>query len=126
MGIHSDKAAARVSSLRGLLPTRRPGPRPPHLVYLLGDLISATTMSHKYDILVMGASGFTGQLVAKYLATQAPLQNFTWAAGGRNREKIEQKMRQVHAEPSEIFVADSNDEEALRAAVKQVKVVISL
>ena len=83
-------------------------------------------MSHKYDILVMGASGFTGQLVAKYLATQAPLQNFTWAAGGRNREKIQQKMREVHAEPSDIFVADSNDEEALRAAVKQVKVVISL
>ncbi|GAA5958344.1 hypothetical protein JCM8115_004060 [Rhodotorula mucilaginosa] len=83
-------------------------------------------MSHKYDILVMGASGFTGQLVAKYLATQAPIQNFTWAAGGRNREKIQQKMHEVHAEPSEIFVADSNDEEALRAAVKQVKVVISL
>lgn len=83
-------------------------------------------MSHKYDILVMGASGFTGQLVAKYLASQAPLQNFTWAAGGRNREKIEQKMREVHAEPSEILVADSNDEAALRAAVKQVKVVISL
>ncbi|POY71384.1 hypothetical protein BMF94_5696 [Rhodotorula taiwanensis] len=83
-------------------------------------------MSHKYDILVMGASGFTGQLVCKYLASQASVQNFTWAAGGRNREKIEQKMKEVHAEPSEIFIADSKDEDALRRAVKQVKVVISL
>ncbi|BGP52902.1 hypothetical protein JCM8202_003984 [Rhodotorula sphaerocarpa] len=83
-------------------------------------------MSHKYDILVMGASGFTGQLVAQYLACQAATQGFTWAAGGRNRQKIEQKMREVNVEPAEIFVADSKDENALRQAVKQVKVVISL
>ncbi|BGP28828.1 hypothetical protein JCM10296v2_000564 [Rhodotorula toruloides] len=79
-----------------------------------------------YDILVMGASGFTGQLVSKYLATQAPLQNFTFAVGGRNRQKIEEKMREVGVKPAAVLIADSSDEEALRKAVKQVKVVISL
>ncbi|GEM06323.1 saccharopine dehydrogenase / Homospermidine synthase family protein [Rhodotorula toruloides] len=79
-----------------------------------------------YDILVMGASGFTGQLVSKYLATQAPLQKFTFAVGGRNRQKIEEKMREIGVEPAAVLIADSSDEEALRKAVKQVKVVISL
>ncbi|GJN91594.1 hypothetical protein Rhopal_004617-T1 [Rhodotorula paludigena] len=78
------------------------------------------------DILLYGASGFTGQLVAEALATQAAWQKFTWAAGGRNRQKLEERMKEVNVEPKAYLVADSMDEEGLRRIVKQVKVVITV
>ncbi|GAA6047333.1 hypothetical protein JCM3770_001892 [Rhodotorula araucariae] len=78
------------------------------------------------DILVWGATGFTGQLVVKYLASQAALQNFKLAVGGRNRDKLDTTMRNLGVEPTIAFTADSSDEAALRQIVRQVKVVASL
>jgi short subunit dehydrogenase-like uncharacterized protein len=40
----------------------------------------------EYDIVLFGATGFTGQLVAKYLETRRPER---WAIAGRNRDKLE-------------------------------------
>jgi short subunit dehydrogenase-like uncharacterized protein len=41
-----------------------------------------------YDLLVWGASGFTGRLVARYLAQNAPA-DLAWAIGGRNETKLQ-------------------------------------
>ena len=38
----------------------------------------------KYDILIWGASGFTGQLVAEYLVKNYP-SDINLALGGRNK-----------------------------------------
>ncbi len=40
-----------------------------------------------YDLLVWGATGFTGRLVTRYLAQNAPA-DFAWAIGGRNEFKL--------------------------------------
>ncbi|GAA5887624.1 hypothetical protein JCM6882_001474 [Rhodosporidiobolus microsporus] len=82
--------------------------------------------SKVYDIIVFGATGFTGQLVAKYLAQEAPKQGFSFAVAGRNKEKILSRMKEVEVKPAEVFVANADDEGALRAVVKKCKVVISL
>ncbi|GAA5922342.1 saccharopine dehydrogenase family protein [Sporobolomyces koalae] len=79
----------------------------------------------KYDIAVFGASGFTGQLVARYLASRAVDESFKLVAVGRNREKVQQRMQQVGV-TADVLVADSNDEASLRAVLTQVKVVASL
>lgn len=43
-------------------------------------------MERDFDIVLFGATGFTGKLVAKYLAPRHPGR---WAIAGRNREKLE-------------------------------------
>ena len=41
-----------------------------------------------HDIVLFGATGFTGALTAEYLARNAP-ENCRWALAGRNRAKLE-------------------------------------
>ncbi|GAA5832119.1 hypothetical protein JCM11251_004246 [Rhodosporidiobolus azoricus] len=82
--------------------------------------------SKAYDIIIFGATGFTGQLVARYLSREAPKQGFSFAVAGRNKEKVLKRMKEVDVEPAEVFVADAQDEGKLREVVKKCKVVISL
>lgn len=47
-------------------------------------------MSREFDVIVWGATGFTGQLVAEYLLGQYGVGGeLTWAIGGRNEAKLE-------------------------------------
>ncbi|GAA5835568.1 hypothetical protein JCM5353_000896 [Sporobolomyces roseus] len=82
-------------------------------------------MSKPYDIAVFGASGFTGQLVARYLASKTHDEGFKLVAVGRNREKVQKRLKEVGV-TADVLVADSTDEESLRNVLKQVKVVASL
>ena len=41
-----------------------------------------------HDIVVFGATGFTGELTAKYLAANAP-EGLRWPLAGRNQAKLE-------------------------------------
>jgi short subunit dehydrogenase-like uncharacterized protein len=43
--------------------------------------------NRQYEIILYGASGFTGQLVAEYLAAEHP--DLRWAMAGRNQQKLE-------------------------------------
>ena len=45
-------------------------------------------MEREYDIIVWGASGFTGRLVVNYMASQAAASNLKWAVAGRNVAKV--------------------------------------
>lgn len=45
-----------------------------------------TMSDREFDIVLFGATGFTGKLVAEYLAKQQPKK---WAIAGRNRQKLE-------------------------------------
>ena len=40
------------------------------------------------DIVVFGATGFTGKLTAQYLASSLP-EGASWALAGRSRERLE-------------------------------------
>ncbi|GAA6001905.1 hypothetical protein JCM10207_002372 [Rhodosporidiobolus poonsookiae] len=84
------------------------------------------TAQKAFDILVCGATGFTGKLVLEYLHQQAPKQAFSYAVAGRNRQKLDQTVKELGIEPKEIVVVDAQDEEGLRQAVRRCKVVISL
>jgi short subunit dehydrogenase-like uncharacterized protein len=50
-------------------------------------------MNKPFDIILWGATGYTGQLVAEYLARHAG-DSVRWAIAGRNRDKLE-KLRET-------------------------------
>lgn len=76
------------------------------------------------DIVLFGATGFTGQLVAEYLAQHAP-EGLRITLAGRSRDKLEQVKRTLgeKANRFELAVADSFDAEALRALAASTQVL---
>src|ERR1700722_1740502 len=81
----------------------------------------------KFDIVVYGATGFTGQLVAEYLATHYKGDgDLKWAMAGRSREKLA-AVRDAIGAPAEtpLIVADASDVASLQAMIDQKKSVIS-
>ncbi len=79
-------------------------------------------MDKKYEIIVYGATGFTGQICCKYLRDN--YKNLVWAMAGRNKEKLEQIKSDFNLE-CDVIVADGADLEALRSLASQTKVVLS-
>jgi len=83
--------------------------------------------SSKFDIVVYGATGFTGQLIAEYLAAHYIGEgNLKWAMAGRSKDKLA-SVRDAIGAPADIalIVADAGDPVSLRAMVGQTKSVIS-
>jgi short subunit dehydrogenase-like uncharacterized protein len=82
-----------------------------------------------HDIVVFGATGFTGGLTAEYLARNAP-SGMPWALAGRNREKLE-AMRARLSEIDQacadlpLLQADVEDAGALREVAESAGVVIT-
>jgi short subunit dehydrogenase-like uncharacterized protein len=83
-------------------------------------------MSSKFDIVVYGATGFTGQLVAEYLAQHYKGDSLKWAMAGRSKDKLA-SVRDAIGAPANtpLIVADSSDVASLQAMVGQAKSVIS-
>ena len=50
-------------------------------------------IKRSFDIIVHGATGFTGRLVVEYLLEHYGLDNdlFNWAISGRNKKKLEKR-----------------------------------
>jgi short subunit dehydrogenase-like uncharacterized protein len=83
--------------------------------------------SSKFDIVVYGATGFTGQLVAEYLAAQYKGDaGLKWAMAGRSKEKLA-TVRDAIGAPVDtpLIVADAGDPASLKAMVAQAKAVIT-
>jgi short subunit dehydrogenase-like uncharacterized protein len=83
--------------------------------------------SSKFDIVVYGATGFTGQLVAEYLAAQYKNDtNLKWAMAGRSKAKLA-SVRDAIGAPADtpLIVADAGDPASLQAMVAQAKSVIT-
>ncbi len=79
-------------------------------------------MSRAFELIVHGATGFTGKLVAQYLDQQkVPLR---WAISGRNRAKLEEVRAGLQHKP-ELLIADASDPASLSALVAQTQVVLS-
>jgi short subunit dehydrogenase-like uncharacterized protein len=73
------------------------------------------------DVIVYGATGFTGRLVAAHLADAAP-PDVRWAVAGRSAERLRQVVADLGADV-EVLVADSDDAGALRAMAERTRVV---
>jgi short subunit dehydrogenase-like uncharacterized protein len=81
----------------------------------------------KFDIVVYGATGFTGQLVAEYLATRYKNDaQLKWAMAGRSLDKLK-SVREAIGAPADtpLIVADASDAASLNAMVAETKSVIT-
>jgi short subunit dehydrogenase-like uncharacterized protein len=83
----------------------------------------------EYDIVVFGATGFTGALTAEYLARHAPATT-RWALAGRSREKLEATRRRLaEVSPASaqlpLLTADAGDAATVRTLAESARVVIS-
>ena len=78
-----------------------------------------------YDIVIWGASGFTGRLVAEYLYKNYNYKDLKWAIAGRDKEKLNTVRENYLDENIPIILADSFDESTLVEMVKKTNVVCS-
>lgn len=84
-----------------------------------------TRADRPYDIVLFGATGFTGRLVARHLADEPGL---AWALAGRNRDKLEALRTELARERPAlkdlpILVADTQRPEEIAAVVQTTRVV---
>jgi short subunit dehydrogenase-like uncharacterized protein len=88
---------------------------------------SFMTSANKFDIVVYGASGFTGQLVAEYLASRyANDRALKWAMAGRSLEKLASVRDAVGASSeTPLIAADAGDAASLQAMIDQTKLVLT-
>lgn len=82
-------------------------------------------MAKEFEIVVYGASGFTGRLVAEYLAQAYP-QGVRWAMAGRSIAKLEE-VRAGAGVPDtiQLIAADADDPASLRAMCARAEVVVT-
>ncbi len=83
----------------------------------------------KYDVVLFGATGFTGELTAQYLARHAPART-RWALAGRNEAKLAAvRSRLAEINPAlatlDLLAADATDPASLRAVAEAARVVIT-
>ena len=81
----------------------------------------------KFDLIVWGATGFTGQLVVEYLVdTYGVDGELKWAIAGRNKAKLEELRQSCVPDLGlDLIIADSGDSDSLAALVKQTRVLCS-
>jgi short subunit dehydrogenase-like uncharacterized protein len=83
--------------------------------------------SSKFDIVVYGATGFTGQLVAEYLAEHyRGDRTLKWAMAGRSLDKLA-SVRDAIGAPADtaLIVADAGDPASLKAMIEQTRSLLS-
>jgi short subunit dehydrogenase-like uncharacterized protein len=85
--------------------------------------------SRRFELVLFGATGFTGGLTADYLAAHAPAE-MRWALVGRNRSKLEVvAARLAAAAPEapvpEIVEADAGDPAAMHEVAESTRVVVT-
>ena len=79
-----------------------------------------------FDIVVYGATGYTGRLVAEYLADHYQGSGPAWAMAGRSAAKLAE-VRDVIGAPADtpLIVADSDDPATMQALAESARVIIT-
>lgn len=87
-------------------------------------------MDREFDVIVFGATGFTGYLTAEYLLNQYGLgDNLRWAIAGRSPEKLDNTRAQLQTDTGvdttslSTLVADASDLELMRDLASRTHVV---
>jgi short subunit dehydrogenase-like uncharacterized protein len=92
--------------------------------------------ARKYDLILYGATGFTGELCAQYLAGETGRKQggrarpLVWALAGRDAKKLERvksslEIEEKVSEEPDIIIADANDQQSMQRMTAQTRVVLS-
>lgn len=81
--------------------------------------------NREFEIIIYGASGFTGRLVAEYMGKTYG-QSISWAMAGRNEEKLAEVRAEVGApEATPLVIANADDLDSLRIMVKRADCILT-
>ncbi|MDX2277826.1 MAG: saccharopine dehydrogenase NADP-binding domain-containing protein [Hyphomonadaceae bacterium] len=82
--------------------------------------------AREFDVIVYGATGFTGRLVAEYLAKAYRDTNVAWAMAGRSETKLAAIRDEIGAPASiPLIKANADDPASLAAMARRTKVVLT-
>jgi len=81
----------------------------------------------EFDVVIFGATGFTGKLVAEYFQAQyGSDSSVKWAVAGRNETKLSDVKQELGISDNVVsIVADGDDADALDAMTKRTAVVLT-
>ena len=80
--------------------------------------------SRDFDIVLYGATGFTGRLTAEHLARRSGADGaLSWAIAGRNAQKLAGLREELGADQAAIVIADLGDPDSLRSMARRARVV---
>jgi short subunit dehydrogenase-like uncharacterized protein len=81
-------------------------------------------MARDLDLVLWGATGYTGQLVAEYLSASPSAAGLRWAIAGRDRAKLDAVHRGLRGNV-EVLIGDAGDPASLDRIAARTKVVCS-
>lgn len=89
--------------------------------------MSANHAGKEFDVVVYGATGYTGRLVAQYLARNyGDSGKVKWAMAGRSEDKLKQVRDEIEApESAPLITADASDLSSLENMAAQTKAVLT-
>ena len=79
--------------------------------------------TRELDLIIWGATGFTGQLVSEYISKQYTNSTLKWGIAGRNKEKVLSVAKRLNIDEERIFIADSNNIDTLKKLTSKTKVI---
>lgn len=83
--------------------------------------------NRKYDVILYGASGFTGRQTVQYFTRNVKPGELRWAIAGRNPQQLAAARQQAGdaAAGIDIIVADARDQKAIDAMVSQTRILLN-
>ena len=93
---------------------------------------STSTSEREFDLVVFGASGFTGQFVVEEVTRTAAKDPIKWAISGRSAQKLKDVLNTATKETGvdvkhiPIIEADISDEKSLRAMTARTQTCAQL
>ncbi|KAI9027805.1 saccharopine dehydrogenase [Hyaloraphidium curvatum] len=88
----------------------------------------AVNSDRPLDLIVHGATGYTGVNVLEYLAKHGP-RDLRWGISGRSKVKLEELKAKVEATAPHydvrVITADASDKESVRSMVSQAQIVLA-
>ncbi|XP_060847112.1 saccharopine dehydrogenase-like oxidoreductase [Rhopalosiphum padi] len=90
---------------------------------LANEQIANLKSKRKYDIIVFGASGFTGQFVVMEMGHFSQIYNLTWAIAGRNTDKLQDVLDKMY---KTIDGYEDNKIDIIYADVQDIKTIMRM
>lgn len=81
--------------------------------------------TREYDVIIFGATGFTGGYVVDYMHQAYADGNLKWAVAGRNPAKLEALVGQKDIGGISVLQADAMDPKSMQELVRKTRVVLT-
>lgn len=86
---------------------------------------SSSSSVEQRDVLLLGATGYTGKLILKHLSEGFRAERFTLSLGGRSKARMSNVLKEVGLDNVPAIEFDVMDDAQVRDVIKDFRVVIT-